>query len=54
MKGWGEKNKYFHANFLCFKGGKVMFEKDTERDHYMSAQEALEYGLIDGIMDKRV
>ena len=25
-------------------------EKDTERDHYMSAQEALEYGLIDGIM----
>ena len=27
-------------------------EKDTERDHYMSAQEALEYGLIDGIMDK--
>ena len=29
-------------------------EKDTERDHYMSAQEALEYGLIDGIMDKRL
>ena len=29
-------------------------ERDTERDHYMSAQEALEYGLIDGIMDKRV
>ncbi len=29
-------------------------EKDTERDHYMTAQEALEYGLIDGIMDKRM
>ena len=29
-------------------------EKDTERDHYMSAQEALEYGLIDSIMDKRM
>ena len=29
-------------------------ERDTERDHYMSAQEALEYGLIDGIMDKRM
>ena len=29
-------------------------ERDTERDHYMTAQEALEYGLIDGIMDKRV
>ncbi len=28
-------------------------ERDTERDHYMTAQEALEYGLIDGIMDKR-
>ena len=31
-----------------------LIEKDTERDHYMSAQEALEYGLIDGIMDKRI
>ena len=28
-------------------------EKDTERDHYMTAQEALEYGLIDEIMDVR-
>ena len=28
-------------------------EKDTERDHWMTAEEALEYGLIDGIMDKR-
>ena len=28
-------------------------ERDTERDHYMTAQEALEYGLIDGIMEKR-
>ena len=28
-------------------------ERDTERDNYMTAQEALEYGLIDGIMDKR-
>ena len=29
-------------------------ERDTERDPYMTAQEALEYGLIDGIMDKRI
>ena len=29
-------------------------ERDTERDHYITAQEALEYGLIDGIMDKRI
>ena len=35
--------------------GKSMeqVQKDTERDHYMTAEEALEYGLIDGIMDKR-
>ncbi len=30
---------------------KIM--QDTERDNYMSAEEALEYGLIDGILDKR-
>ena len=29
-------------------------EKDTERDNYMTAQEALGYGLIDGILDKRM
>lgn len=28
-------------------------EKDTERDKWMTADEALKYGLIDGIMDKR-
>ena len=26
-------------------------EQDTERDHYLTAQEAVEYGLLDGIMD---
>ena len=31
-----------------------VIERDTERDHYMTAQEALEYGLRDGIMDKRM
>ena len=29
-------------------------ERDTERDTYMTAEEALKYGLIDGIMDKRM
>ena len=29
-------------------------QKDTERDNYMTAEEALKYGLIDGILDKRV
>ncbi len=28
-------------------------EQDTERDKWMTAEEALKYGLIDGIMDKR-
>ncbi len=29
-----------------------VIERDTERDNYMSAQEAKEYGLIDGILEK--
>ena len=29
------------------------FERDMDRDTFMSAQEALEYGLIDQIIDKR-
>ncbi|MBO7672797.1 ATP-dependent Clp endopeptidase proteolytic subunit ClpP [bacterium] len=29
-------------------------KKDTERDHYMSAQEALEYGLIDKVVTKGI
>ncbi len=28
-------------------------ERDTERDHWMSAQEALEYGLIDQVIESR-
>ncbi|AHF97210.1 MAG: ATP-dependent Clp endopeptidase proteolytic subunit ClpP [Desulfurella sp.] len=28
-------------------------EKDTERDYFMSAQEALEYGIIDKVLQKR-
>ena len=30
-----------------------VIEKDTERDNYMTAEQALAYGLIDGILDKR-
>ncbi len=29
-----------------------VIERDTERDNYMSAQEAKDYGLIDGILEK--
>ena len=28
-------------------------ERDTERDHWMTAQEALEYGLIDQVIESR-
>lgn len=27
--------------------------RDTERDHYLTAQEAVDYGLLDGIMDNK-
>ena len=45
-----ELNKKLAANT-----GKPLeiIEKDTERDFFMSAQEALDYGIIDKIMDKR-
>ena len=41
--------------FLSERTGKSLevIERDTERDNYMRAEEALEYGLIDGIMTKR-
>ena len=41
--------------FLSARTGQSLetIEKDTERDNYMTAEEALKYGLIDGIMEKR-
>ena len=41
---------------LAANTGKSIEEiaRDTERDNYMTAQEALSYGLIDKILDKRV
>lgn len=41
--------------FLSERTGKPLdvIEKDTERDNYMTAEEALEYGLIDEILYKR-
>ena len=29
-------------------------EKDTDRDHFMTAEEALKYGLIDKVIEKRI
>ena len=55
-----------HANYITKKKkllNEILAERtgqsletimqDTERDNFMSAQEALEYGLIDRIIDKR-
>jgi len=43
------------TKLLSEKTGQSLetIERDTERDNYMTAQQALEYGLIDGILDKR-
>jgi ATP-dependent Clp protease protease subunit len=35
----------------CGKKAKQL-EKDTERDNFMSSQEAMEYGLIDKVLEK--
>jgi len=35
------------------KKGLKTIENDTERDHYLDAEEALEYGLIDKIIKKK-
>lgn len=41
--------------FLSEKTGQSLekIEADTERDNFMTAEEALKYGLIDEILDKR-
>ena len=33
--------------------GNDIIKQDTERDNYMSAEEAVEYGLIDKVISKR-
>ncbi|MBQ7897332.1 MAG: ATP-dependent Clp endopeptidase proteolytic subunit ClpP [Clostridia bacterium] len=41
---------------LAEKTGKdiSVIERDTERDNFMTSAEALEYGLIDKVLDKRI
>ena len=40
---------------LSERTGKQLeqIEADTERDNFMTAEQAVEYGIIDGILDKR-
>lgn len=49
------KTKKKLNEILAANTGKSLevIERDTERDNYMSAQEAMEYGLIDNIITKR-
>ena len=50
-----QKNKSRLNRILAQNTGKTeeQIEKDTERDHYMTAQEALDYGLIDKVLECR-
>ncbi|RMA93033.1 ATP-dependent Clp endopeptidase proteolytic subunit ClpP [Hydrogenothermus marinus] len=46
--------KYLNEKLAEFTGKSVKkIEKDTERDYFMSAEEAKEYGLIDKVLLKR-
>ena len=49
------KTKQKLNSLLAENSGKPLaqIEKDTDRDNYLSAQEALEYGLIDKVFYKR-
>ena len=50
-----QKNKQKLNRILAENTGRTMeeIERDTDRDYYMSAGEALEYGLIDALISKR-
>ena len=49
------KKKKLLNEILAERTGQSLetIARDTERDNFMTAQEALEYGLIDKIIDKR-
>ena len=49
------KKKQLLNEILAERSGQSLetIMRDTERDNFMTAQEALEYGLIDKIIDKR-
>lgn len=55
MSDYMQKSRQRLNRILAGNTGKTEEEikQDTERDHFMSAQEALQYGLIDKIFDKR-
>ncbi len=50
-----QKNKQRLNRILAENTGRTIeeIERDTDRDNFMSADEALEYGLIDSVISKR-
>lgn len=53
---WLLKTREKLNRILAENTGKPIdvIERDTDRDNFLSAQEALEYGLIDKVFDKRI
>lgn len=51
---WMMKTKAKLNNILAEATGQSLktIEKDTDRDNFMSAQEAMEYGLIDKVLER--
>ncbi|MBX2931723.1 MAG: ATP-dependent Clp protease proteolytic subunit [Chitinophagaceae bacterium] len=49
-----EKTKLLGAKILAENCGKTVKQilKDFDRDYWMDAKEAVEYGIVDGVMDK--
>ena len=50
-----EKTRNTLNTILAERTGRALeeIERDTERDNFMSAKEAMEYGLIDKVIEKR-
>ena len=49
-----EKTKLIGAKILAENCGKTVEQvmTDFDRDYWMNAQEAIAYGIVDGVMDK--
>ena len=55
MSDYMQKSKQKLNRILSENTGRTMeeIEKDTDRDYFMSAEEALKYGLIDSVISSR-
>lgn len=55
MSDYMQKNKQRLNRILAENTGRTIdeIERDTDRDNFMSAEEALKYGLIDSVISRR-